>query len=69
MMPEKVNPETFNKVNFAVEAWILTGPGKPPDLFLFTEDASVASYLLIYFRGFILLIIPEYHYAIIAMIA
>ena len=49
-----VNLEICNKGDCSAEAWILTGPGKPPDLFLVTEDASVAAYLIIYFLGFIL---------------
>ena len=54
MMPAPVNTETCNKGDCAAEAWILTGPGKPPDLFPVTEDGSDTACLLIYFRGFIL---------------
>ena len=54
MTPATVNLVTCNKGDCAAEAWILRGPGKPPDLFPVTEDASVTAYPLIYFQGFIL---------------
>ena len=54
MTPATVNTETCNQVDYAAEVWILTGPRKPPNLFPVTEDASVAAYLLISFRDFIL---------------
>ena len=49
-----VNLEICNKGDCSAEAWILTGPGKPPDLFPVTEDASVSKYPLISFQGFVL---------------
>ena len=54
MIPATLNPETCNKVDCTAESWILTGPGKPPDMFPVTEDASVAAYPLISFQYFIL---------------
>ena len=54
MTPETVISETCNKGDCAAETWVLTGPGKPPDLFSVTEDASIAAYPLIYFQGFVL---------------
>ena len=54
MIPATVNPETCTKVYCEAESWILTCPEKLPDLFNVTEDASVVTYMLISFWGFIL---------------